>query len=281
MTGKKPRPRTEPMYSGGNIYDFDITSGYDTVDYTDFIRSYIFNSENILISQSMQDGFFSRIFASSKLYNPRPATTWGIRRNYDEFRVFAKRERKSVNGKSKRIYSLACDEKFGFGVFFMEGYGTKQAIIDCTDDIREHWNDGRKITSCAALHSTFYIIMTKDTKEYHGKQQKWFTRSTRRETKDEIRKGYRERKAITGICYASGLKLYFVVMTALRRAQCFKWFGTTKRRAKRDWEDEKYDQGFHPTIIFNDPTDKKTLIVMTKDENRSGNYVGWANSKLR
>ena len=70
-------------------------------------------------------------------------------------------------------------------------------------------------------------------------------------------------------------------MTALRRAQCFKWFGTTKRGAKRDWEDEKYDQGFHPTIIFNDPTDKKTLIVMTKDENRSGNYVGWANSKLR
>jgi len=54
----------------------------------------------------------------------------------------------------------------------------------------------------------------------------------------------------------------------------------TKREAKRDWEGEKYDQGFRPTIVFNDPTDNKTLIVMTKDGNRSG-YVGWAKIKLR
>lgn len=70
-------------------------------------------------------------------------------------------------------------------------------------------------------------------------------------------------------------------MTALRRAQCFRWFDTPESEAKRDQEDEKYDQGFHLTIIFNDPIDNKTLIAMTKDENRSGNYVGWANHKLR
>ncbi|KAJ7375762.1 hypothetical protein OS493_039028 [Desmophyllum pertusum] len=37
MTGKKPRPSTEPMYSGGNRRDFPITSGYNTAKYTDFI----------------------------------------------------------------------------------------------------------------------------------------------------------------------------------------------------------------------------------------------------
>ena len=135
MTGKKLRPRTEPMYSGGNICDFDITSGYDTVDYSDFIISHIFSSQDILISQSVQNGFFSGIFASSELYNPRPTTSWGIRSNYDQFLVHTNEECKWVNGKSKGIYSLACDEQFGFGVFFMEGYGTDQFILRNTDDI--------------------------------------------------------------------------------------------------------------------------------------------------
>ena len=280
MTGKKLRPRTEPMYSGGNRLDFPISYGYGTVDYTDFISSHIFNSQNILISQSMHNGYFSGIFASSKLYNPRRAVTWGIKRNCDEFLGFVKKEWKGVNGKSKRIYSLACDEKFGFGVFFMEGYGTCQSILRNTDDIKEKWDEGFKITSCSALYSTFYIIMTKGTKEYHEKQQKWFTRSTWKETNDEIQEGYQERKAITGICYSSGLKLYFVVMSASMGEQCFRRFGKTEGEARRDWENKKYDQGFHPTIIFKDPTDNKILSVMTRDENRSG-YVRRSHYKLR
>ena len=280
MTGKKLRPKTEPMYSGGNICDFDITSGYDTVDYSDFIFSHIFKSEDILISQSVQNGFFSGIFASSKLYKPRPMITLHIGRNYNDFLVFAKEECQLVNGKSKSIYSLACDEKFGVGVFFMEGYGTKQAIIDCTDDIEERWDDGLKITSCAALNSSFYIIMTKGTKEYHGKQQMWFTRGSWKRANDEIQEGYREGKAITGICYSRGLKLYFVVMTASMGRQCSRWFDRTEEEAMNDWEQKKHDEGFYPTIIFNDPTDNKTLIVMTEDKNRSG-YVSRAGYKLR
>jgi len=122
--------------------------------------------------------------------------------------------------------------------------------------------------------------MTKDTKEYCEKPQRWFTRSTWKETSDEIQEGYQEGKAITGICYSIELKLYFVVMTASIGEQCSRWLGTTKKEARSDWENKKYDQGFHPTIIFNDPTDNKTLIVMTKDKNRSG-YVYLAGYKLR
>ena len=280
MTGKKLRPRTEPIYSGGNRQDFPVTSGYDTVDYTDFIGSHIFNSENILISQSMHDGTFSGIFASSKLYNPRPSTAWRIEKNYDAFLAFADTEYKGVNGRSKRIYSLACDEKFGFGAFFMVGYGRKQVSIKSTVDIKRKWDDGLKITSCAALDSTFYIIMTKDTKEYHGKQQIWFTCRTWKEANDDIQEGYQEGKAITGICYSSGLKRYFVVMTASMGRQRSRWFDTTEGEAMDDWENEKYDQGFHPTIIFKDPTDNKTLIVMTEDKNRS-TYVSRDGFKLR
>ena len=281
MTGKKLRPRTEPMYSGGNLYDFRITNGYDTVVYTDFIRSHIhFNSQDILISQSVHNGFFSGIFASSELYNPIPTTSWGIRSNYDQFLVHTNEECKWVNGKSKGIYSLACDEQFGFGVFFMEGYGTDQFILRNTDDIKEKWDEGFEITSCSALNSTFYIIMTKDTKEYHGKQQIWFTCRTWKEANDDIQEGYQEGKAITGICYSSGLKRYFVVMTASMGRQGSRWFDTTEGEAMNDWQNKKYDQGFHPTIIFKDPTDNKTLIVMTEDKNRSA-YVSRADYKLR
>ena len=166
-------------------------------------------------------------------------------------------------------------------MFFMEGYGTKQFIIRNTDGIQNKVDDDLRITSCAALDSKFYIVMTKDTKEYHGKQQKWFTRSTWKETNDEIQEGYQEGKAITGICYSSGLKLYFVVMTASMGRQCSRWFDTTEgREAGIDWENKKYDEGFHPTIIFTDPTDNKTLIVMTEDKNRSA-YVYRASYKLR
>ena len=284
MTGKKGRPRTEPMYSGGNLRDFPITSGYDTVDYTDFISSHVFNSQNILISQSMHNGSFSGIFASSKLYNPRPATTWGIRRNYDEFLVFANEEWKWVNGRSKKIYSLACDEKFGFGVFFMEGYGTEQVIIKTdlksTDDVKKQWDDGLRITSCAALDSTFYIVMTKYTKEYNGEEQKLFTCRTWEETNDEIQKEYKEGKTITGICYSTGLELYLVVLTKIPQRQTYRWFDKTDTIAMGDWEKEKFKQGFHPTIIFKNPTDNKTLIVMTNDENIS-TYVRRGNYELR
>ena len=265
MTGKKLRPRTEPIYSGGNRRDFRITSGYSTVGYTGFISSHVSNSQDILISQSMHDGFFSGIFASSKLYNPRPATSWGIKRNYDAFLEIANEKWKRVNGKSKKIYSLACDEKFGFGAFFMDGYGTKQVIIESTDDIQKQWKDGLKITSCAALDSTFYIVMTKDTKEYDGKGQKWFTRSTWTETRDEIQEGYKEGKVITGICYSTGLEQYLVVMTKMPQRQSYRLFGKTEKKAFSDWEHEKFEQGFHPTIISEHPTENLTLSVMTED----------------
>ncbi|KAJ7369522.1 hypothetical protein OS493_038348 [Desmophyllum pertusum] len=261
MTGKRPRPSTEPMYSKGNIDDFPITNGYDSVEYTDFINSHIRNSQNILISQSMCYGTFGGCFAPSKRYSPRPSLTWGIRKNYDDFLEF-------VNEQSQNIYSLACDENLGFGVFFMKNYGTGQAIIRNTSDIKKKWDEGFKITACAARGSTFYVIMTKDAEEYKDKAEKWFTCSTWAAAKIEILKDYKEGKVITGLCYSSVLGLYFVVMAKTPEVQCYHRSGDIIARVK--WMDEKNKKGFHPTIIFKYPTDQKILVVMTKDQNRSG-----------
>ena len=65
MTGKKPRPWTEPMYSGGNRKDFPITIGFDSAEYGDLIGSHITEyDENILICQSFINGYFIGCFAT-------------------------------------------------------------------------------------------------------------------------------------------------------------------------------------------------------------------------
>ena len=269
MTGKKEKEHlsTEPMYSGGNFIDFPSSSEIFSIGYIDFISGHIKGNENILISQSMHDGYFSGCFATSKLYSPNPKITWGIRKTYDTFIEFWRNE------KSQNIYSLACDEKFGFGVFLMEGFGTSQSIVTNTADIKKKWDDGFRITACAAQGSTFYIVMTKDTKEYQDcKAQTWFTRNAWSGVKSQIQKEWQNGERITGICYSTGLKQYFVVLTEMTAEQCYWWRGKSKEEAlaHNKWLNEKYNEEFYPTIVFQDPTDNKILIVMTKDENRSG-----------
>lgn len=282
MTREKARPATEPMFSGGNIHDFKITSGYATVDYTDFISCHVFNSENILISQSIHNGAFSGIFASSKLYNPRPVSAWGIRGNYDDFLTFVNEQWKSgeERGMSRGIYSLTCDEKLGFGAFFMKGYGSDQSIVRKMTEIQKIYDKGLKITACASQGSTFYIIMTKNTKEYHGKEQEWFTRHTWDEAKEKINEGYRNGMVLTGICYSTRLEQYFVVITKTRQRQTSRWFTMNEGKDMEQWVDHKYECGFHPSIIFTDPTNKMVLIVVTSDQNKL-NYVLRSNYNLR
>ena len=281
MTGKKQRPITEPMYSGGNLLDFPVSAGYDVIDYTEFISSYVFNSERIVTSQSMHNGYFSACFATTILYKPRPLVTCWICRDYGSFFTFVKEQWEE----SRRIYSLACDERFGFGVFLMGTFGTNQAIITNTSDIQRFWEDGFMITACAAQGSTFYIIMTKGTKEYGEKSQEWITGNTWLEVDTEIRKSYQTGKVITGICYSTGLEQYFVVMTWMSqdRRQCYAWQTNSTKEGyfKREkWVKKKSEEGCHLTIIFNDPTDDKILFVMTKDGNIS-EYTYKINHKMK
>ena len=270
MTGKKFPPRTAPIYSGGNRVDYPISNDFINPNYTDFLSGNMKKTENILITQTMHNGYFTGCFATSILYNPRPATLWWIRPNHDTFLEFVQKEWEWKNEKSKQIYSLACDEKLGFGIFLMENFGTLQTIVYSTSDIQKNFDDSYLITACAARGSSFYIIVTKGTKEYTGKAQEWFTRSKWKEMRSEIDRLYEEEKVITGICYSTGLGQYFAVMTGMACGQCYDWFENTDKGhvALDKWVTEKWNEGFHPTIFFNDPTDNKILCVMSKDENR-------------
>ena len=97
MTGKKDRPRTEPMYSGGDWVKFPITSGFSEVDYLTFIGSHIRNSQRIVITQSIHNGRFSGCFATSQLHSPRPSICWHTIPDYSKFLEFVEGKRKLVN----------------------------------------------------------------------------------------------------------------------------------------------------------------------------------------
>ncbi|KAL9953313.1 hypothetical protein ACROYT_G040711 [Oculina patagonica] len=225
MTGKfeeGERPSTEPMYSGRNRDDFPITSGYHgLVNYGHFIKSHTQNSENILICQSMHNVHFCGCFAPSKRYSPRPAVTAFLYNGSPEVVLSALKYKLFLTSRYN-IYSLTCDENIGFTIFFMKYYGTDQTFLTNTFDIQEKWTEGFKITACAARGSTFYVIMTKDTKEYKDKTQTWFTCSTRERLNSKVQEKYEEGKAITGICYSTGLKKYFVVMTETPEGQTYE-----------------------------------------------------------
>ena len=266
MTGKKPRPSTEPIYSGGNRREFPITTGYDSVDYIDFIKSNLLNSRNILICQDFYNGRFSGCFAPSKTYSSRPNACWGIECNL-VFLLESVKEHGRVIGKSKQIYSLAC-ENLGFAAFCMEEFGTAQTIVTKLNDIEKKWEDSFEITSCAARGLKFYIVMTKGTKEYKDKSQIWFTANTWNEAYDGINEEYKAGFTITGICYSTGRREYFVVLTKIPEVQSSHYFDDAA--VALNWMEEQHHVGYHPTIIFNIPTlNNKTLIVMTTDENRS------------
>ena len=149
----------------------------------------------------------------------------------------------------------------------MENYGTNQCIVMNLIQIYEKRNDGFEITACAARGSNFYIIMTQDTDEYSDRAQIYFFRNTWNETYTKIRNKWDARYTVTGICYSTGLRKYFVVMTKMPEVQSRYYFNDLA--TVLNWMEEQYHVGYHPTVIFTDPTLHKTLVVVTKDKNIS------------
>ena len=266
ITGKKPRPDTEPMHSGGNRNEFPITTGYDSAEYDDLIDSHITKyDENILLCQSFHNGCFSGCFASSERYSPRPSVCAGIC-DYDSFLQAIDSTKKWA----KQIYSFAFYESGKIGCFVMKNYGTDQKIVTNVNDLDELLEDGYKITACAAWDSTFYIVMTKGTKEYRFKRQVYFTRTSWDMADIEMVDWYEEGYTITDICYSTGRGKYFVVLTKTSQKQKCMWFEMSETTTRDEWIDAQNEKGYCPTIIFNDVTDDQTLVVMTKDKNISG-----------
>ncbi|PFX15689.1 hypothetical protein AWC38_SpisGene20084 [Stylophora pistillata] len=260
VTGKIERPRTEPLYSGGTRTYFPITDGYDLAYYNDLVSCFVSNSENILASQSILDGYFCGIFTSSELNTPWVAATWSICYDFTSLSTFVE------ENPSKQIYSLTCDEDLGFGVFFIEYYGTCQKITTCPLEMEHLWKLGFHITACVARNSTFYFVMTKNTQEYEGKLQLWFSFKKWSQTYSVIGYWLSEGYKVTGLCYSKGLGRYFVVMTQSCKVQVVFRFDSLHLL----YDDFITEEGFHPTILYEtrerDNGELIQIVIMTKDE---------------
>lgn len=55
-------------------------------------------------------------------------------------------------------------------------------------------------------------------------------------------------------------------MTETPQGQTYKWFDKSTDIA--NWMAVQFKEGYHPAILFKDPTDKNILVVMTTDDNR-------------
>ena len=182
---------------------------------------------------------------------------------------------KKLKKDGKHIYSLACDDDEGFGVFAMEGFGTEQEVTWAegadTDKARTKtwWDAGYMITACGARQRRVYFVMTRGAKGFEASlAQAYFSRGTWKKIETEITKHYSEGKRITGVCYSTGRQLYLVVMTQSTAGQAYRWrTGSEAEDAK--WVNDWRAKGRHLTIVFKDPTNQKILVVVTEDVDRT------------
>ena len=164
MSGKMQRPRTEPMYSGGNRVEFPVTSEYNTVHYTDFIYSrphYKHWKTNDIPKHAWWEILCH--FSNVKTLQSKACPQLGNKKKLWFFSGICWRRMGMEEWKVKGDIFLPCDENFGFGVYLMEKYGRNQTILSGTANIQKNWDEGIEITACAAWECTFYITMTKDT----------------------------------------------------------------------------------------------------------------------
>ena len=239
------------------------------------------NTGQIVISQSINNGTLSAIFAPDSRFTPRPAAGWWLASDYDSLMKYLAEQKlpgKCVAKEGNYVFSLACDDDLGFGVFTLGGFGTAQEITwdSGSDIVTEWWDAGYEITACGARNSRFYYVMTKGAKGYNGKAQACGTMNSWGEAEQFIEAMWGEGKIITGICYSTGLNQYLVIMTESSEGQIYELLES----AGKDWLDEWYAKEHHPTIVFKDPSQQNILVVMTGDANRSG-YTNRYNYPLK
>jgi len=247
------RPSTEPIYSAkSRDPPYGIALGYQKSHYGDLLSSELKNSDQLLISQSICSGRISAIFGEDLRYDRRRVGLGWV--NTDDHSGFMEYI-EDQGSKGRHVFSIACDDDFGFGVLIMDEFGTTQGVAWDSDmsKVQEWFDAGYHITACGARNSRFYYIMTLAATGYEGKRQTCATKDSWDEAKEWILRQWEDGKILTGICYSRGKKKYFLVMTEYSAGQSYVW-GTHSRAADYDLVSLEYCKRLYPTIIFHDPS---------------------------
>lgn len=182
-------------------------------------------------------------------------------RNLNDLRGFLQAEK----SEGRHIFSLASDDRFGFGVCTMEGYGTDQIFCSGFPSVVKFLNTTERnfaISAVASWGSRFFFVLTKGVAMYAGKKQFITIRRGWRLVEEAITECGDMGAIITGLCYCKKTGLYALVMTESTAQQAYGW----------DWDSTQdfVAEGYHPTLVLHHPTNSSILTVMTTDENRSG-----------
>ena len=218
-------------------------------------------------------GRISAIFGEDLRYDRRRVGLgWVNTDDHNDFMEYIEDQR----SKGRHVFSIACDDHFGFGLLTMDDFGTTQGVAWDSDmsTVQEWFDAGYHITACGARNSQFYYIMTRGAMGYDGKKQTCTLKDSWGEAEDYIRQQWEKGYVLTGICYSTGKKQYFLVMTQSSegQTQSHNW-GTTSQAVDFNWVEEECRMGREPTIIFHDPSDNLVLVVTTSDRNRSGSSI--------
>ena len=120
----------------------------------------------------------------------------------------------------------------------------------------------------------FYFVLTKDVEGFSARKQSYFTAVEWNTVNEMIESERSSGKIVTSICFCEKKKRYLVVMTESDSRQDEKHDRWGKgNRKDENWTKDKVQGGFHPTIIFKDPTDGLIWRVLTKDDERRIRYT--------
>ena len=248
--------------------------------YVNLIESQTKGNDNLIISQTILDGVLLLVSSPSARYSPRPATAVTRDNKYSQAQESIERQRKL----SKNIYSIICNERLGFGLFFMEGYGNEQCVVPwfagcvlqrkkckktCTCeknfamDMEKLRQSGKQITSCASRFQHIFLVMTSDVDRFKRKSQyviigrKWTYCHT------EINKAQSKGYVITDICYNHSARIYFIVVTELSCKQNLAIL--TELWEAKSVIKANHQLNFHVRKLFRDPNTNSIIAIFQTD----------------
>ena len=248
--------------------------------YVDLIESQTKGNDNLIISQTILDGVMLLVSSPSARYSPRPATAVTRDNKYSQAQESIESQKKL----SRNIYSMEANERLGFCLFFMEGYGKEQFVVpwfagclsqkkkckktcrcekNFTMDMEKLRQSGKQITSCASRFQHIFLVMTSDVDRFKGKFQyviigrQWIYCST------EINKAQSKGYVITDICYNHSSQIYFIVVTKLNCKQNLEVL-TELWEAKMVIK-ANHQQNFHVRKLFRDPNTNSIIAIFQTD----------------
>ena len=278
---KSKQESAEGKAPGTGEKEMEMTNSYEIL-----IAKHIGDEDKVVVSQSFCGGTLSAIFAKCQQHE-KPAVYWGVSKSHEDFMSrFGK-----LGGNQKQIYSLACNDSLGFGVFAMTGFGSCQQVVPDMDEVypgtrknklnvryntvkaTEEGKQGYRITTVGARHEHFYFVLTKDVEGFSARKQSYFTSAEWNTVSKMIEVEWKDGKIVTSICFCEKKKRYLVVMTESDAGQETRW--DKGNRKDENWTNDKERGGFHPTVIFKDPTSGRVWRVVTteKDKNRISTNV--------